>query len=866
MAAKKKRKAKTPYRPAPADGSKLPQRAVTIFGGGVTGLTAAHELIERGFRVEVWEPRGDDRVPARGCAVGGMARTQWGAVEWPEEFNDAEYTEAMPRGTDGTGTLEWWRETRAGAIESIEQEFYVRAGDEALITSDLKACAIDHLPQTVAENLRAGIRGGNDGNPNVSRCLYAECLVRAARPRQVEPPVHKDPADARAHRLTQRILEAAGFEVARSKLDKPGSKDRLTISVDGESWIVNVRQFECPASESMPDGTDFLVRFRRRERWLPGEHGYRFFPSFYSHLFDTMSRTPLLVPQLKSDLNFRQEQAEFKSVGASAAQPDKYTYVESGRTVYDNLVPAEMHALAFADKNAPLAFPRYRVGSLAAVLRQWRTAMERFDFTPRDLARYVLRIEEFAMMSSERRERLSDISWWDFVGGNEPGYYTRTFQEKIARWTEGLVAMNTEDCDARTYGAIMLQLISDQYRSEKDYRDGILNGPTSDVWLDPWRRYLEAQGVRFIHGKLTGFERDGDKLKPTVACFEPRYPGALEGEPELLDGYFILALPVDQAKALTRDLHEQRGVRGDPSDFKALHELELGDVTRARPDGMLRHFAGVQFYFPEDIPWVHGHLYYPDAPWGLSSISQVRYWQQKRDWEHGYRGVMSAIIGAWDVRSPVTKKTAWESTPEELAREVWRQLRVALQGPNDSRLGDIDSDEMIDVPNPIYWRLDEALTRKDGDETFANETPFVMTQAGTWERRPGRLPIGTPQEDGTEDRAREAYAIFGNVVLAGTYMKTFTRLTTMEAANESARHAVNSILTDPERSKLARPSKLCKIFPLEHREPADLALVKEIDARFTALESKLGSGPTGSLVSALGLDRWTAFLPTRRSP
>ncbi|HZI16767.1 MAG TPA: phytoene dehydrogenase, partial [Myxococcus sp.] len=35
---------------------------------------------------------------------------------------------------------------------------------------------------------------------------------------------------------------------------------------------------------------------------------------------------------------------------------------------------------------------------------------------------------------------------------------------------------------------------------------------------------------------------------------------------------------------------------------------------------------------------------------------------------------------------------------------------------------------------------------------------------------------------------------WGKLVFAGTYLKTFTRMTTMESANESARHAVNAII------------------------------------------------------------------------
>ena len=48
---------------------------VTIFGAGVTGLTAAHELIERGFIVHVVEPR-ENPLEEHACQVGGMAANQ----------------------------------------------------------------------------------------------------------------------------------------------------------------------------------------------------------------------------------------------------------------------------------------------------------------------------------------------------------------------------------------------------------------------------------------------------------------------------------------------------------------------------------------------------------------------------------------------------------------------------------------------------------------------------------------------------------------------------------------------------------------------------------------------------------------------
>src|SRR5262245_30517368 len=55
------------------------RKKVVIFGGGVTGLSAAHELIERDFDVVVVEER-EDRLRPGQPDLGGMARTQWARV------------------------------------------------------------------------------------------------------------------------------------------------------------------------------------------------------------------------------------------------------------------------------------------------------------------------------------------------------------------------------------------------------------------------------------------------------------------------------------------------------------------------------------------------------------------------------------------------------------------------------------------------------------------------------------------------------------------------------------------------------------------------------------------------------------------
>ncbi len=93
-----------------------------------------------------------------------------------------------------------------------------------------------------------------------------------------------------------------------------------------------------------------------------------------------------------------------------------------------------------------------------------------------------------------------------------------------------------------------------------------------------------------------------------------------------------------------------------------------------------------------------------------------------------------------------------------------------------------------------------------------NETPYLVPIVGDWENRPGGDPWNpsgnSPQTTPTEERwlddleqrnvwqARHGgYQVhYNSVVFAGTWTKTFTRMTSMEAACESGRHAVNAIL------------------------------------------------------------------------
>jgi hypothetical protein len=479
-----------------------------------------------------------------------------------------------------------------------------------------------------------------------------------------------------------------------------------------------------------------------------------------------------------------------------------------------------------------------------------------------------VKLFQFMTSCSERRQEYAQMSWLDFLGGEDA--FSDQFVKLLNAWPEALVAMDAETADARTHGAVLLQLTLDNLRAPS-FRDGTLNGPTSIAWMNPWRRYLEAQGVEFIHGKIDGFEaveghaegpNKGKKIIwPTVECYEPRYT-RVDKKPALMPGYFVLALPAFEAQRMAvryaaakqlgpsepplhegRDLWRMAHLRliEDRPDFtKEVWQQE--DLSLPKPRGQLRHMVGIQYYFDEDVRWLDGHVYLPLSEWGLSAISQVRNWQDKHDWEYGYRGVLSVVFSIFD--NPGTKgKNVWECKPEEIAEEVWTQIKNALNA---------------DIPVPRYWHLDTNFDFDPKDKRYENHSPYQIDMVGEWERRPGELTrpneIEDPDEglnnrdddDDDDDGQRwrrgtkkhrdlSKYDVSDGIVMAGTHMKTYTRLTTMEAANESGRHAANAILDHSEKKdkrtisgNRARVSP-CDIWPIEDREVDDLDFFRDID-------------------------------------
>jgi uncharacterized protein with NAD-binding domain and iron-sulfur cluster len=158
------------------------------------------------------------------------------------------------------------------------------------------------------------------------------------------------------------------------------------------------------------------------------------------------------------------------------------------------------------------------------------------------------------------------------------------------------------------------------------------------------------------------------------------------------------------------------------------------------------------------------------------------------------RGILSVDISEWEAPGVVFGKPAQACSAEEIKEEVWAQLKQHL---NDSAAATLDDG------NLLAWFLDPDIEFPNPSEA-ANAEPLLINTAGSLQYRP------------------EAQIELDNLFLASDYVRTYTDIACMEAANEAARRAVNCILA--ASGAAAVPAQLWQL-----EEPDFLKALQEVD-------------------------------------
>lgn len=447
---------------------------------------------------------------------------------------------------------------------------------------------------------------------------------------------------------------------------------------------------------------------------LPGEHGFRFFPGFYAHLDDTLRRIP----------------------------------DGRGGTVLDHLVVCPRGAF-YRRGRAPLTvqthFPR-RLQDVPPYLGNFARPFQT-DMSVGEIAFFWRRIASIMTSCEARRfDHHERMSWSEFLDAS-PEESSDYAVFLVQGWARSFVALDARRASARTMGITMGRMLLEFSRPGSS-ADRVLDGPTSDVWIEPWERHLVERGVKIHRGsELEGFEVHGGKVH--LAWIRD----SRGGRAVRADAHVCALPPEVVARIATPDL-----VRGAPS---------IGRVSLLETRRML----GVQLFCDRPLPLPQGHCHFADTAWGITAISQATLWRPEHAPHIDGRpvgAVLSTIAG--DTTHPgseTTALTAAECSAGELGREIWAQIAAHLP------VGALDRTRVLDVVvDP------EVVARADADRLFVNTV-------GSWENRP---------EPTTE---------LSNLFLAGDYVRTGVDVACMEGANESARLAVNAWL-DQEGSRAPR--------------------------------------------------------------
>ncbi|MEV4442716.1 FAD-dependent oxidoreductase, partial [Streptomyces sp. NPDC049577] len=485
---------------------------------------------------------------------------------------------------------------------------------------------------------------------------------------------------------------------------------------------------------------------------LPGEHGFRFIPGFYRNLPDTLRRIPF----------------PGNSDGC-------HGNLVASREVLLARIGHEDIRVPFAGLGTPPP-----VLTPDALLRALTGLFDAFSGLPADEIAYFAGRLLVWFTSCERRrtESWERVPWWEFT---RAAHMSPNYQRLLCvGLTRNIVATKAEVASTKTVAtcaeAFLFNMLG---RGADGEPDRVLDAPTNEAWIDPWTAHLRSLGVEFRVGWSVQDLRLADGRISEAVVQDPT--GARRS---VTADHFVSAMPVEHARRTWNAA------------------LRAADPQLARCDALRTDWmTGIQFYLTEPTPIVHGHINHIDSPWSITAVGQAQYWSG-RDFRADYgdgtvADCLSCDVSEWDRPGILYGRTAKQCTRQEIAREVWAQMKAGLNDTGRTVLRD----------SALHsWFLDPAVDTGGPDPV--NDEQLLIHPTGTWYNRP------------------DVRTAVPNLFLAGDYVAVDIDLATMEGANASARAAVNALL-DESGSRAER----CAVTPL-YRAPELEELRRQDEFRY----------------------------------
>ena len=414
-------------------------------------------------------------------------------------------------------------------------------------------------------------------------------------------------------------------------------------------------------------------------KYLPGEHGFRFFPGFYKHITSTMKEIPFV------DENGNQQ--------------------KDG--CFGNLVPTTRIMLAQYGKQAIVtvaSFPKNK-SDIKLLIKDMHGSDSGLSKAEEEF--FAEKMWQLMTSSQERRNaEYEGIGWWDYL---EADRFSKPYQTLLVEGlTRTLVAAQAKTASTKTGGDILLQLIFNMADPGVN-TDRVLNGPTNDAWLNPWLAFLEKSGVKYqFNHTVKDIHLEDGKIKSAIVE-DP------DGENKKIEAdYFVLAVPVEVAAPLVSGALAKKD-----AVLKGLKPLAKS----------VNWMNGMQFYLNQDVVITNGHCIYSDSEWAVTSISQMQFWKGF-DIENRYngkvRGVLSVDVSDWK-STKYHDELAEDLPANKVARYVWEQMEKSLN---------VDGKTVLDWSMVEYYYVDRDIQWEKEEHENIDKEPLLVNQVDTWRLRP----------------------------------------------------------------------------------------------------------------------------------
>jgi uncharacterized protein with NAD-binding domain and iron-sulfur cluster len=254
------------------------------------------------------------------------------------------------------------------------------------------------------------------------------------------------------------------------------------------------------------------------------------------------------------------------------------------------------------------------------------------------------------------REELSGLSYEQYLRMDQRSPQFRKYFGGLPQ----MITAAREDADAFPIVKMMAAMLfstSRRIESLKHLPRGcvmMMNGPTSERMIEPWRTYLQAIGVNICTStRVKSLSFQNGRVR-SIQVF---------GGDEVPCDYAVLALPYIGLKWLCAHAHLGESL----PHLLAPHRLRLESSS------------GLQFYLkglPEPTP-LHFRPGVPtthlESPWALATVVQGQGFWNDVSLPPDTRYILSATISCFDRPGPLTGKPASHCSPEEIRDEVLAQ-------------------------------------------------------------------------------------------------------------------------------------------------------------------------------------------------